>query len=225
MLHIADVCFLEAPQWQLVFKAWMCRYCICRLKDPLKIDPYKVWTREAPYNEDVAGAQKLGSPCKEHFKSSLATNWEQRNIQEVRYLICSCKAILFAKLFHGRFYAVLWAAPLKVCSKLKKKKEKRKRNKTKKREKKTQKTKKKRKQTNKQTKQKQKQKTNKQTNTLSTFLPTKQFILRPWTKKKKEKGFERANKFTKLAKFPSPFWMSRTTVCVLLLHCSYNIDK
>ena len=76
-------CFSEKPQWELVFKA-VAGIASPDETDPLLVDPYALWHRDAPYNEEVPDARKLDLSYKGHFKSSLLTNWPRRHILEVR---------------------------------------------------------------------------------------------------------------------------------------------
>ena len=54
--------------------------------DFLLRDPYEVWRRDEPYNEDVPEARLLHSKCNfsGHYKSSFALDWESRNIEQAR---------------------------------------------------------------------------------------------------------------------------------------------
>ena len=72
------------PDWQLVLKA-VSSVATDKETDPLLSDPYAVWSRNAPYNEDVPAARKLDTSFQGHYKSSFALNWERRNIREVKY--------------------------------------------------------------------------------------------------------------------------------------------
>ena len=75
-------CELGEPDWQLVFKA-VSGVAQTTETNTLISDPYAVWSRNAPYNEDVPEARKLDTSFQGHYKSSCALNWEIRNIIQV----------------------------------------------------------------------------------------------------------------------------------------------
>ena len=61
-------------------------------------DPYEVWHRNEPHNEDIPEARLLHNTCpfRGHYKSSFALDWETRNITQV---IKSHDLIWFGNLF------------------------------------------------------------------------------------------------------------------------------
>ena len=77
------LCFIEL-EWKLVFKAIS---GVSQLNETEIIDPYEVWHRKASYNEHIPEARVLRNTCpfRGHYKSSLALDWETRNITQVSY--------------------------------------------------------------------------------------------------------------------------------------------
>ncbi|XP_072029856.1 uncharacterized protein [Amphiura filiformis] len=71
------------PEWQLVFKA-VSGIAPTDSTDQERIDPYYVWSRDEPLNENVPAARQLDTTFQGHYKSSFALNWERRNIKEVK---------------------------------------------------------------------------------------------------------------------------------------------
>ena len=87
------MCLIE-PEWRLIFKA-MSGVSQPGDTDILHSDPYEVWRRDEPYNEDDPEARVLHNKCnfRGHYKSSFALDWESRNIEEVRNTENRCFAI------------------------------------------------------------------------------------------------------------------------------------
>ncbi|XP_072017791.1 uncharacterized protein [Amphiura filiformis] len=75
----------KEPGWQLVFKA-VAGVTTSTVDDGTfdTYDPYQVWDRPEPFNEDNAEARQLNTNFKGHYKSSFALHWETRNIQKVK---------------------------------------------------------------------------------------------------------------------------------------------
>ena len=46
-------------------------------------DPFKVWERNEPFNENTSNADQLTTDVRGHYKSHLALDWETRNIDKV----------------------------------------------------------------------------------------------------------------------------------------------
>ena len=82
-LFFRFLCFSER-EWKLIFKA-ISGVSLPDDTDPLLRDPYEVWHRNTSYNENIPEERLLHNTCqfKGHYKSSLALDWETRNITEV----------------------------------------------------------------------------------------------------------------------------------------------
>ena len=71
------------PQWNLVFKAVSDIDSEPNVTDGIDInDPFKVWERDEPFNENTHAAQ-LTTDFRGHYKSHLALDWETQNIDKV----------------------------------------------------------------------------------------------------------------------------------------------
>ncbi|XP_072016885.1 uncharacterized protein [Amphiura filiformis] len=99
-----DLIGCEDPDWQLVFKA-----VSGIATEPLnsangfdEYDPYQVWKRPEPLNEDIAEARLLTSSFQGHYKSSFALNWGDENINKIKVVLLDDIGVeLVTLLFDG----------------------------------------------------------------------------------------------------------------------------
>ncbi|XP_072017380.1 uncharacterized protein [Amphiura filiformis] len=98
-----DLIGCDDPEWQLVFKAVSGIASATMYSDGFdEYDPYKVWERNEPNNEDIPQAHQLKTNFSGHYKSSFALDWETRNIDKVMVVLVDYTGMeLMTLLFNG----------------------------------------------------------------------------------------------------------------------------
>ncbi|XP_072017681.1 uncharacterized protein [Amphiura filiformis] len=98
-----DLLGCEDPEWQLVFKAVSGIASAPMNSDGFdEYDPYKVWQRNEPTNEEIPEARQLNTNFMGHYKSSFAVDWETRDIDKVMVVLLDNTGVeLLTLLFNG----------------------------------------------------------------------------------------------------------------------------
>ncbi|XP_072017679.1 uncharacterized protein [Amphiura filiformis] len=98
-----DLLGCKDPEWQLVFKAVSGVASAPMNSDGFdEHDPYKVWERNEPTNEEIPEARQLNRNFTGHYKSSFAVDWETRNIDKVMVVLLDYTGVeLMTLLFNG----------------------------------------------------------------------------------------------------------------------------